>query len=183
MGLGTNTVDGDAGGNPLLDVRDETGGLGVGGRVEVVVVDVELGVGVGGAGGLESDADVVLTENLHEDVVAESAVLVEGLVDDVPGVDLALEVSHDLGDVVLHDVGEGSLVVDVLDPLGQLGVPNQSVTTNELAILGSKLHQVVASCEVEVPKSPLDCHEYVVWVTELTLEKTRWHPTSCCSQE
>jgi hypothetical protein len=150
MGLGTNTVDGDAGGDPLLNVRDETGGLGVGGRVEVVVVDVELGVGVGSASGLKGNTDVVLTEDLHEDVVAESAVLVEGLVNDIPSVDLALEVGHDLSDVVLHDVREGGLVVDVLDPLGKLGVPNQSVATDELTILAGKVDEVVATSEVKL---------------------------------
>jgi hypothetical protein len=155
MGLGTNTINGDAGGDPLLDVRDESGGLGVSGRVEVVVVDVELGVGVGSAGGLEGDADVVLTDNLHEDVVAESAVLVEGLVNDIPGVDLALEVGHELGDVVLHDVGEGGLVVDVLDPLGKLGVPDQSVTANEVAILAGKVDEVIPTSIVKLALSRL----------------------------
>ena len=150
MGLGTDTVDGDAGGDPLLDVGDETGGLGVGGRVQVVVVDVELGVGVGSAGGLEGDTDVVLAENLHEDVLAESTVLVEGLVDNVPGVDLALEVGHDLGDVVLHHIGELGLVGDLLDPVGELRVPDKSVATDELAVLGGEVDEVVTTVEVEV---------------------------------
>lgn len=155
MGLGTNTIDGDAGGDPLLDMGDETSGLGVSGRVQVVVVDVQLGVGVGGAGGLKGNADVVFTDDLHEDVVAESTVLVEGLVDDVPGVDLALEVGHNLSDVVLHDVGEGGLVVDVLDPLGKLGVPDKSVATDELAVLAGKVDEVVATSEVELALSRL----------------------------
>ncbi|KAG9966599.1 family 10 xylanase, partial [Aureobasidium melanogenum] len=124
-------------------------------RVEVVVVDVELGVGVGGAGGLEGNADVVLTENLHEDVLAESAVLVEGLVNDVPGVDLALEVGHDLGDVVLHDVGEGGLVVNVLDPLGKLRVPDKGVATDEVAVLAGEVDKVVTTSEVEVALAAL----------------------------
>jgi len=155
MGLGTDTIDGDTGGDPLLDVGDEASGLGVSGRVQVVVVDVQLGVGVGGTGGLEGNADVVFTDDLHEDVVAESTVLVKGLVNNVPGVDLALEVGHDLSDVVLHDVGEGGLVVDVLDPLGKLGVPDKSVTTDELAVLASEVDKVVATSEVELALSRL----------------------------
>lgn len=155
VSLGTNTVDGDTGGNPLLDVGDEALGLCVGGRVEVVVVDVELGVRVGGTGGLEGNADVVLTKNLHEDVLAEGAVLVEGLVDNVPGVDLALEVGHDLGDVVLHDVGKGGLIVDVLDPLGKLGVPDKGVATDEVAVLAGEVDEVVTTGEVEVALAAL----------------------------
>jgi hypothetical protein len=77
VGLRANAVDGDAGGDPLLDVGDEAGGFAVGGAVEVVVVDVELSGGVGGASSLKGNADVVLTKNLHEDVLAESAILVE----------------------------------------------------------------------------------------------------------
>lgn len=41
-----------------------------------------------------------------------------------PGVDLALVASNDVGNVVLNDLGQSSLVVDVLNPLRQLGVPD-----------------------------------------------------------
>ena len=53
----------------------------------LVVVDVQLGVGVGSTGGLESDAHVVLTNDLVEVAVTEGAVLVEDFVDDVLKVD------------------------------------------------------------------------------------------------
>lgn len=46
MGLRADAVNGDTGGAPRLDLGNQTLGLGVGGRVEVVVVDVEFGVGV-----------------------------------------------------------------------------------------------------------------------------------------
>ena len=90
----------------------------------LVVVDVQLGVGVGGTSSLESDADKVLTEDTVEDAVAQGTVLVEDLVDNVPGVDLALVAAHHVGDVVLENLGQGVAVVDVLDPLGKLGVPD-----------------------------------------------------------
>lgn len=85
MGLGADTVDGDALGNPLLDVGDHTslklGGVGV---LNAIVVDVQLGVGVGGAGGAESNADELLTQNLGERrVLTEGTIPVENLVDDV----------------------------------------------------------------------------------------------------
>lgn len=61
MGLGPDAVDGNTGGDPLLDVRDHAVRHFCGvGLVEVVVVDVELGGRVRGAGGLEGDAHKVL---------------------------------------------------------------------------------------------------------------------------
>ena len=85
MGLRTNTVDGDALGNPLLDVGDHTGlELGGVGVVNAVIVDVQLGVGVGGAGSAEGNADELLTQNLGEGrVLAERTVPVEDLVKNV----------------------------------------------------------------------------------------------------
>ena len=59
------------------------GGLGIGRAVEVVVVDVEDGIGVRLAGSLEGDADEVFSKDLGEDGLAERAILVEHLVDDV----------------------------------------------------------------------------------------------------
>lgn len=55
--LRANTVDGDAGCNPLLYLGHHGFGLGVRGGVEVVVVDVELCGWVSGAGGFEGCAD------------------------------------------------------------------------------------------------------------------------------
>jgi len=61
MRLRPDAVDRPTGDAPLLDVRDHAGRLGVAGAVDVVLVDVEFGGGVCGAGGLEREADVVLT--------------------------------------------------------------------------------------------------------------------------
>lgn len=84
MALRADAVDGDAGLEPLGDVRDHAlDELGVVGPVEVVVVDVEHAGGVDGAGGLEGDAHKVLAEDVGEDRGAQRAVLVEHLVDDI----------------------------------------------------------------------------------------------------
>lgn len=82
-GLLTNAIDGNTSSDPLLDLSGETSELGVSGAIEVVVVDVKLSIGSGLLGGVESDADEFLTENLREDGVAEGTVLGENLVDDV----------------------------------------------------------------------------------------------------
>lgn len=113
MRLAADSVDGPAGSSPLGDVLDhglQLGGVGV---VEVEVVDVELGLGVlegflsarekkkrmvdratRGAGreeestnslvgSLESNADIVLAEEVVVDGLSERAVLLEDLVDDI----------------------------------------------------------------------------------------------------
>jgi len=85
VGLRTDTVDWDTGGTPLLDLGDHALGLAVRGTVEVVVVDVQLGSWVGGLGSLKGNADEVLTENVVENALAEGTVLVEDLVNDIPG--------------------------------------------------------------------------------------------------
>jgi hypothetical protein len=94
VALRTNTVDGDAGSDPLLDVADHGGRLRVRSLVKagkcqfllaheessinsLVVVDVTLSVGVSLLGGLEGDADEVFAENVVENAGTEAAVLLE----------------------------------------------------------------------------------------------------------
>jgi hypothetical protein len=149
VGLRANAVDGNAGGDPLLDFGGEAGELGVGGAVEVVVVDVELGVRCGLLGSVESDADEFLAQDLGEDGVAEGTVFGEDLVDDVPGEALALEVAGGLGDVVLDHLGELGLVGNALDPGRELGVPDESVATEHLAVLRSESGGLVGGVESE----------------------------------
>ena len=150
MALRTDAVDGNALRHPLVDVVDHTlGYLRVVGNVEVVVVDVQLGVGVGGAGGAESDADEILAEDTAEDTVSEVAVFSEDLVDDIPLENLALVLCDELGHVVLNDGGQCVAVADVLNPLGQLGVPEESVTPDELAVLLGEVDDGVGVAERE----------------------------------
>lgn len=86
VSLRTNTVDGDALAEPLLDRGNHAlGDLGGAAGVEAVVVDVQLGVGVSLAGSAEGNANVVV---VAEDVVevrvlSEGTIPVEDLVDDV----------------------------------------------------------------------------------------------------
>lgn len=95
------------------------------GRLEVVVVVVQLRVRVGRGGGLERERDVLGPDDVVEDGRAVRAVLVEGLVDDVPGVAAALPVLGDLRDVVDEDGGEAlGRPVAAVEPVGCLGVPD-----------------------------------------------------------
>jgi hypothetical protein len=165
--LGTDAVDGNAGGAPLLDVFDHTLSLAVVGNVKVVVVDVQLAGRVGRAGSLEGDADVVLADDIEPVALPEGSVLVEDLVHDVlgslascgsfeeclcayPDEDLALVAAHDGLDVILHHGNQSVLVVDLGDPGRQLRVPNERVTADELAVALGPVDDSVGTSELEV---------------------------------
>ena len=121
----------------------------------LVVVDVTLRAGVGSLGRLKGNADKVLAEDVVEDAGPEATVLLKHLVDDVPGVDLALEVAHDLADVVLHHRRQGSLVVDLGYPGRQLRVPHGGVSADEEAVVLCELGSLVGGAELEVATAGL----------------------------
>lgn len=105
VALQTDAVDaGAAVGLDLLDEGDGVGGLGAG-VLDVVVIVVELGGRVGGGGGGKGQGDVLEAQGGVEDVGAVAAGVVEGFVDDVPGVALALVVADFAGDVRLDGGG------------------------------------------------------------------------------
>lgn len=80
-GILTDSVNGNASSDPLLDVGDHAvGQLGIGGAVQVVVVDVQDRVWVSRAGSFEGDADEVLTKHVREDRAAQRTVLIKDLV-------------------------------------------------------------------------------------------------------
>lgn len=135
VSLETHAVDLDVGVAEHLDDALGTFDLGAG-KLEVVVVVVELGTGVNLGGGLEGELDVLLAENLVEDGLAPSSVLVQGLVDDVPGVAAALPVPGHLGDVADDGLAEGLLGPGGgIDPGGELTVPDERVAPEMQAVL------------------------------------------------
>lgn len=139
MSLQADTVNAEALRLEQAEDPADTLGLGVG-RLDVVVVVVELGLGVDLGGGLEGEGDVLLAEDVVEQGLAVGTVLVEGLVDDVPGVALALVVAGDVGDV-LNDDGPQLIggPLSGLDPGGELGVPDEGVAAEGLALLASQV--------------------------------------------
>lgn len=66
-----------------------------------------------------------------------------------PSEALALKVTGDLSNVGLDHLSELSLVGDALNPGGQLRVPQKSVATKHLTVLGSKGSGLVGSVEGE----------------------------------
>lgn len=183
MALRSNTVDGNTGSNPLVNVSDHSAGeLSIVRLVEIVIIDVELGSGISGAGSAESNTDKVLTENSAEDTVAEVTVLSEDLVDDIPLKDLAL-VAGDHGlDVVLDDRGEGRAIVDVLNPLRQLRVPEKSVATDKLAVLSGEVDDLVSVAEGEGVARSCSMSDGDSNCLRNREPYAQWHPTSCCSR-
>ena len=100
------------------------GGLRAG-VFDVVVVVVEFHVfGSGGVRCGEGNGDVCGTDGVVPYVGAVGAVIVEGLVDHVPGVAGASPVGDEVGDVVRHYRDEGCVVPSLGgEPVGELGVP------------------------------------------------------------
>jgi hypothetical protein len=163
MGLGANAINGKTSSPPLLDVLDQALGLAVRGRVQVVVVDVQLGVGVGLAGSLECDPDKVLSKDVVVHTGTEATVLLEHLVDDVPGVNLALVAAHQCVDVVLHHRGQCGLVTNLRNPAGKLRVPDEGVSTDELLVGSGEAGYRIGVCEVELAARALSSIELPAW--------------------
>ena len=122
-------------------------------HIHGVVVVVELDAGVGLVGILESQGDVVLTQNLVEHAAAECAIILEGLVHHVPSLNASLEVRHHGGDVLLHALLE-RLAVHGLpllvheEPGSALGVPDETVAQHVETIPPCLIHELVGQGEV-----------------------------------
>ncbi|CAG7652321.1 hypothetical protein SBRY_50846 [Actinacidiphila bryophytorum] len=154
--LEAHAVDRDAAGLEVLDHVVDGGALRVD-AVGVVVVVAELGVRVGGPRGAEGLLDVAVADLVLEGRAAAGAgtAVLEGLVDDVPRVDLALVVGHDLGDVVVHRRLERR-GAQARHPAGQLLVPDQRVPADQHVLRLGVGDDLVAGTEVERVLARLD---------------------------
>src|SRR5687768_8252867 len=112
MSLGSNAINWNTTSLQPSDQRNESINLSTR-PIQIVVVDVELCVRVCSPCGLEGKIDELFAEEFIEDAVAKGSILFKDLVDDIPGVDLALITSHHCFNVVLHDGSERGGVVDV----------------------------------------------------------------------
>lgn len=150
MGLAAYAINGNALGEPLVNLFNHTPGyFSIVGDVKVVVVDIELGSGVSCTCCAEGNAYKVLAENATEDAVAEGAILGEDLIDDVPLDDLAPIAGDHGGDVVLDDRSQGGAIVDGAYPRRQLRVPEEGVAADELAVGLGEVYNGVSVREAE----------------------------------
>ena len=118
--------------------------------LDVIVVVVELGGGVGGRGRAEGDGDEGGPDGVEPDVGAVGAVVVERLVDDVPGVAAAFVVSDDVGDVVLERGDQGGVgPVARGEPGWVLVVPVEVVAARDHAVVERGVDDGVAFGVVE----------------------------------
>lgn len=77
-------------------------------ELERKVIVVQLGVWVSGGGGAERQGNVGGPQGVEEDALPKGAVaVVEGFVDNVPGVAGAGIVADDVGNVCFNDGGQG----------------------------------------------------------------------------
>ena len=67
-----------------------------------------------------------------------------------PGVDLALVTTSNRLDVVLNELSQSVAVVDVLNPLRQLRVPEKGMTSDFEAVLLGKVDDLVGASKVEL---------------------------------
>jgi len=105
MSLCSDTIDGPASSNPLLDIFDHALGLAVVKSLfdSVVVVDIKLRTGISLTGRFECNTDEVLAEDFGENGISETSILVKHFVNDVPLQNLSL-ISSDLrADMGLND--------------------------------------------------------------------------------
>lgn len=91
-----------------------------------------------------------MAQHVVEHTRSETAVLVEHLVDDVPGVHLALVARQERRDVVLHHGGECCFVADGRDPGRELAVPDGGVAADQLLVSRGEVDGLVCGAEVEV---------------------------------
>lgn len=80
--------------------------------MNLLVIVVKLRVGVCSRRGGECDREVRLADGFKEDIVAQrsTAIIRDGLINDIPGVALALVMSYFLGDVVFEDFDQRSVI-------------------------------------------------------------------------
>jgi len=157
VSLATDAINGNTGRYPGLDFVDHALSLGVAGLVQIVVVDVQLRIRIRSPRSREGNLDEILAEHIVEDRAPERAILIKDLVDDVPSIDLALILAHDLVDVVLHGRLKGCLISDGRHPAGKLTVPHGGVATQKLAVVGGELDSLVRCAEVETTLGALGC--------------------------
>lgn len=118
--------------------------------LEIVVVVVKLRIWVRLGRLTESNLDVLLAEDLVEDGLAPGAVVLEGLVDDIPGVAATLPVTGDGVDVADDGLGEGlRSPFNFFNPRGELRVPDEGVAAEDLVLLFSNLGDDLAFGPVE----------------------------------
>lgn len=116
----------------------------------VIIIVIQLRAGISSRSRLEGNLDVIRANDIQKYIFAVGTVLVEGLVEHVPGVALPFPVRSDGGDVVNHGGGEGlDGPVGGCHPGGELGVPDEVVAAQELLVLLCEAGDYFAVGEVE----------------------------------
>lgn len=78
-------------------------------------------------------------------------------VDNIPVRAFSSVPSHDLVDVVLHDIHQRSIVVNLVYPARQLAVPDQCMASHLLAVLRREVRNCISSAPVELILVRLSC--------------------------
>ena len=162
MGLQADAVDGHA---ALLEVLNQGlhGKRLVADRLHVVVVVVQLRPR---RGVLAREAERVLdirgTQGFEPNIATQGAIVVEGLVHDVPRVAVVVVVRSLVLDVVLHYTEQLALAPRLArQPVRELVVPDEVVAAAQLARLLGGDHDLVAEGVVEDVAGGLDVDPFL----------------------
>lgn len=148
--LDADAVDARVGGGlDLLDQGEESLLLRSA-ILDTVVVDVQLDVltrgGDRGGGVREGLFDVAWSHDIVEDCLAHGGIVVNGLVDDIPGVAASGPVRDECVDMELHGGGKGCVgPVAICDPVGELLMPDEVVAADQLAVGLGDVERYVAA--------------------------------------
>ncbi len=104
---------------------------------EIIVVDQQDGVGIGLMRCSQGQADIVVTQDLAPQAIAQGlAFFHDGFIDDVPAMDTAAISLHDGLDVFDVEIQKGvRLALELLELVAVLGVPDQGVAVKSHAVL------------------------------------------------
>ena len=189
MALQTNAVDKVVAFQAGHKVVDKVGFLAHSLAIEVVIKKKNTGIGTAGVG--EGGIDIVeivvsCIGQLHPFAVLirvgvavtqahPAAVFCNGLVDDIPLLDFALEMVHLCGYVILHDLERRIAgYFEIQEPGWVLPLPDECVTANVHAVRHAKVDDGICCREVEGGRPRHDApelhcvltHQAVVFVHE-----------------
>ena len=149
MGLEANTVDGHT---TIFEVRHHRKhclGFGAVHVLKIEVIVTQLGIGIGCMRRLEGIFDIGVANHILEHIATPGPIFVEGFIDHIPVPDAALEMGHFSRNVVIHGRQERAAGGNIVDPTGELAVPDQRMAANLHAMALSETHNRIRRPKVK----------------------------------
>src|SRR5581483_8702044 len=110
----------------------------------------ELGIGIGGASCAEGIFDIGVANHILEHIATPGAIFVEGFIDYIPVPDIALEMGHFGGNVIVHGREQSAAGVNVVDSTGKLTMPDEGMAANLHVMALRETHNCIGRPKVKV---------------------------------